>query len=69
MELIMPEYISTKEAAERLGISPRRLLQLIKTNRLPAIKPGHDWLVNPDDLEKVKHRPTGYPAGKPRTGN
>lgn len=64
----MPEYISTKEAADILEISASRVLKLIKANRLPAKKLGRDWLIDPDDLKLVKVRKVGYPEGKPRTG-
>jgi excisionase family DNA binding protein len=64
----MPEYITTTEAGERLGISRDRVLKLIKAERLPATKVGRDWLIDPADLEKVAIREVGYPKGKPRTG-
>jgi len=62
----MPEYISTKEAAERLGVSRSRVLQFITEKRLPANKFGRDWQIDIADLALVRNRPTGYPAGKPR---
>lgn len=65
----MPEYISTKEAANRLGISSSRILKLIKAQRLPAKKVGRDWLIDPDDLATIAIRKIGYPEGKPRTGS
>lgn len=68
MELTVPEYISTSQAATLLGISRSRVLKLIKDERLPAQKVGRDWIIDPDDLEKVAIRKPGYPEGKPRTG-
>lgn len=62
----MAKMITTKEAATRLGVDPSRVLALIKADRLPAQKIGRDWLIDPDDLAKVEHRPNGYPKGKPR---
>jgi len=60
--------ITTKEAAERLGITIRRVQALITAGRLPAQKVGRDWLINPDDLILVEHRTPGYPKGQPRRG-
>lgn len=64
----MPEYISTQDAADKLGISRSRVLKLIKDKRLPATKLGRDWLIDPDNLALVAVRKPGYPEGKPRTG-
>jgi excisionase family DNA binding protein len=58
------DYISTQDAAHRLGISPRRVLALITQGRLPAAKLGRDWMIDPKDLEKVRDRPTGRPPKK-----
>ena len=58
--------ITTKQAAERLGVSVKRVTALIREDRLPAEKVGRDWLINEKDLAKVKDRQTGRPrkAGK-----
>ena len=53
--------ISTKEAAEKLGISMLRVQQLIWQQRLPAQKIGRDYVINENDLELVKDRKTGRP--------
>jgi hypothetical protein len=34
---------------------------LIRSKRLKATKVGHDWLIDPKDLEAVKVRKTGRP--------
>lgn len=57
--------ITTKQAAERLGVSVKRVTALIRAERLPAEKVGRDWLINEKDLAKVKDRRTGRPKGKP----
>lgn len=48
-----PNYISVKEAAQRLGVSYRRAVQLIEQGRLPAQRFSRVFLVNETDLEKV----------------
>lgn len=46
--------LSLKEAAERLGVSARRVNQLIDENKLPAQKIGNSYVIDEDDLSKVK---------------
>lgn len=47
-------YLTTKEAAERWGISDRRVLQYCNAGRIPgAVKKGDLWLI-PADAEKPK---------------
>jgi excisionase family DNA binding protein len=54
--------LTTREVAERLGISLRQVQTLIKQERLPAEKRGRDWFIKENDLELVKERPkTGRP--------
>jgi len=54
----MKNPIGTAQAAERLGVSVRRVVFLIHAGRLPAKKIGRDWMIDPKDLEKVwKDRP------------
>jgi excisionase family DNA binding protein len=58
------QRITTVEAAERLGLSRFRIFQFIKGKRLPAVKVGRDWLINPDDLKLVEDRKPGRPTKK-----
>jgi len=50
------EYITTKEAADQLGLSRRRIYDFIKAKRLPATKVGGIWLIKQSDLDLVKDR-------------
>ena len=50
------EYITTREAAQRLEVTPRQVRAMIHAGRLPAQKVGRDWLIRPDDLDLVKDR-------------
>lgn len=54
--------ISTKEAAEKLGISVLRVQQLIWQKRLPAQKIGRDYVIKESDLKLVADRKPGRPA-------
>ena len=58
----MEGYITTTEAAERLGISSARIRQLVVSGKLPAQKFGPVNMVKVADLELIRHRPS---AGRP----
>jgi excisionase family DNA binding protein len=55
------EFLTTKEAAERLGITPRRVQALIEAGRLPAQKFGRDYMIKEADLKLVEDRKVGRP--------
>ena len=55
------KIISTAEAARGLGITANRVRVLIRSKRLKATKVGHDWLIDPKDLDAVKDRKVGRP--------
>jgi excisionase family DNA binding protein len=54
--------LTTRQAAERLGISIPRVHQLINEGRLPAEKVGRDYVIREEDLKLVEDRPK---AGRP----
>jgi excisionase family DNA binding protein len=54
-------YLTTKEVAEKLGVSVGRVQQLIADKRLPATKIGQTNLVKESDLNLVEHRKNGRP--------
>ena len=56
--------LTTAEAAKRLKVSPRRVLALVTSGRLPAQKFGHVWMIAPADLAKVRNRKAGRPKSK-----
>lgn len=58
----MEGYITTTEAATRLGISSARVRQLVLRGDLPATRFGPVNMVKEADLELVRHRPA---AGRP----
>jgi len=62
------DYLTTKECADKLGFSRVRVLELIKAQRIPAVKVGRDWLVLSKDLEEFIKLPRseGWPKGRPR---
>jgi excisionase family DNA binding protein len=46
-------YISTKQAADALGVSDARVRQLIAEGKLPAQKIGRDHLIAPADVKAL----------------
>lgn len=55
------KFISTAEAAKRLGVTANRVRAMIEAKRLKATKVGNMWLVDPKDLEPLKNRKVGRP--------
>ena len=56
------DYLTTKQAAEKLGVSVGRVQQLVAENRLPSVKIGRDRFILEKDLEVVRERKrTGRP--------
>jgi excisionase family DNA binding protein len=59
--------LTTKEAAERLGVGMRWVQALITSGRLPARKVGRDYLINEKDLKLVEGlKPGPKPQKKKR---
>jgi len=54
-------YITTKETAEKLGISTSRVRQMVLAGQLQAEKFGRDLMINETELENVSERKTGRP--------
>jgi excisionase family DNA binding protein len=55
--------MTTREAAEKLGVSVGRIRQLVLSGDLPSEKFGRDLMIKSSDLERV----TVYgKAGRPR---
>jgi excisionase family DNA binding protein len=53
--------LTTAGVAVRLGISIRRVRELITEGRLPAQKLGRDYVINDRDLRLVGNRKPGRP--------
>jgi excisionase family DNA binding protein len=54
-------HVSTSEAAEILGISRQRVLQLIQQGSLKATKLASVYLIKKSDLSAMKERKPGRP--------
>ena len=57
----MDQTLTTKEAAERLGVSAARVRQMVLDGRLPAEKFGRDLMIKESNLSLVEDRKPGRP--------
>jgi excisionase family DNA binding protein len=56
------DYLTTRQAAEKLSVSIGRVQQLVASGRLPSVKIGRDRFILEKDLEIVSNRKrTGRP--------
>jgi excisionase family DNA binding protein len=53
--------LTTKDVAERLGVTVKRVQALIRGGRLPAEKMGRDYLIKERDVKLVEDRKPGRP--------
>lgn len=56
------KILTTKEAAERLGVTVRRVSALIEAGRLPAARFGRAYMIKESDLKLVEDRSPGRPS-------
>lgn len=56
--------LTTNQVADRLGIKPRSVVQLIQRKLLKAEKLGRDWLIEDAEAERYQRerRPQHRPA-------
>ena len=60
----MEQLVTGAETARLLGLSPTRVMTLIREGRLPARKVGRQWVLRLEDVERFRDTPR--PAGRPR---
>jgi excisionase family DNA binding protein len=51
--------LSTRQAAERLGVSRFRVIQFIREGRLEATKLGREYMIEEDALGRLVRYPQG----------
>lgn len=61
------QLLTTKEVADKLGVSVRRVHALIQAERLPAEKMGRDYFIKEKDLKLVEDRKPGRPPKQEQT--
>lgn len=45
--------MTTEEVAHRLAVDPSTVRRWIDDGRLPAVKPGRRWRIDPADLDQL----------------
>jgi excisionase family DNA binding protein len=55
------DFLTTKQVADKLGVTIRRIQALVTSGRLPAQKIGRDYLIREKDLKLVEDRKVGRP--------
>jgi excisionase family DNA binding protein len=55
------ELLTTKDVAERLGVTVNRVQAMIRADRLPAQRLGRDFVIQESDLALVSERKAGRP--------
>ena len=53
--------LTTNDVAERLGVTVRRVNDLITSGRLPAARFGRAYMIKESDLKLVENRQPGRP--------
>jgi len=59
--LRIPGYVSVKEAAEMLGLSPRTVYDYIEEGRLPSARLADVIAISTEEIRKFKRDPVGRP--------
>lgn len=60
----MDNWLTTQEAADRLGVTQGRVRQMIVDGQLPTQKFGHVHMIKESDLALVADRKPGRPSKK-----
>jgi excisionase family DNA binding protein len=55
------DMLTTRQVAERLGVTMKRVQAMIRDERLPAAKAGRDYMIRVADLSLVADRKPGRP--------
>jgi hypothetical protein len=61
-----PNLLTSRQAAEILHVTPRRVLALARSRGIGWHVDGLGWLFRPDEIDLLRIRKPGYPAGRPR---
>ena len=48
------KMLTVREAADLLGLPPQKVLRFVQRGVIPAHKKGWIWLINQDDLDRVR---------------
>ncbi|GIL15275.1 MAG: hypothetical protein BroJett039_04480 [Chloroflexota bacterium] len=63
MSELLPNYVTTRQAADMLGVDISQATRLVKSGRIEGIQIGREWLVFKASVEKYFQ--TKAHSGKP----
>ena len=49
--IVMEEYLTPEEVAQKLRLHPDTIARLLRTGKLPGYKVAGSWRINPTELE------------------
>jgi excisionase family DNA binding protein len=61
----MAEFITTAEAARRLGVSRQTMATYLRTGRVRGIKLGKDWRIPVGEFERLLQAPPAPEVQEP----
>jgi len=62
----LSEYVTTQEAAERLGIHVKTIPRMVKRKKLDRIRFGHAWMVSKQSVQDYLDKTDGMSKNDPR---
>ena len=62
----LSEFITTQEAAEKLGFHAKTIPQMIAKNRLSGLRFGRAWLVSKKSVQEYLDKTQGMSKNDPR---
>ena len=65
----LKDYMTTEEAAKRLGFHPDHIRRMLRQGDLTGDKMGITWLVSKKSVDDYKKRTEGLSKFDPRRGN
>ena len=64
--MIVPmKPLTTRQAADELGVTERRILRLIQEGRIKATRPGRDWFIDAAAWKRFKAKHDPRPGRRP----
>ncbi len=63
----LTQYVTSKQAAEMMGVVTDHVYRLIEGEKLKTIRLGHEWLIYVPSIEK--YRRTKSKRGRPPSGS
>lgn len=63
---LLSGYVTTKQAAEMMGVVQTSINHLLQNGRIKGVKVGREWLVSQGSIQDYLENKS--PSGRPRSG-